>query len=417
MLLYNRLKKAWQFRVLSAMMVGYAGFYLIRQNVFLALRDIQQEFHFSDLEYGLVISVFNLLYGVSKGVVGIVSDRSNARYFMAVGLFLACLANLCLVFCHDILSLVILCAANAIFQSMGWPACAKFLTHWFTRKELATKWAICNMSQQIGSLAMYICGAFAIYKANWRIMFLIPSLIGLVIVVFIFIRLRDTPESVGLPTINKECCGETGGSFKDFLIAKVYTNPGIWFVCMANFCLYFVRMALVSWAPKFLSEYKGNVKMAAVTHTAIYEIAGMVGGLVAGQLSDKTGDRGKIAMIFMLCVAVAVWCLWKLPVGTPITQFLVMMCIGFFISGPQILIGVAASDFASKRAAGAATGLTGIFGYIGGALTGLGLGYVLQNWGWNQFFMLLLVTSVCGVFFLLLTQRYSHTRSRLLLPN
>ena len=105
-------------RILSGMMVGYAGFYLIRQNVFLALRDIQQEFHFSDLEYGLVISVFNILYGLSKGFVGIISDRSNARYFMSIGLFFACLANLCLVFCHNMHTLILLCAANAVFQSM-----------------------------------------------------------------------------------------------------------------------------------------------------------------------------------------------------------------------------------------------------------------------------------------------------------
>lgn len=404
--MHNRLQKAWQMRILSTMMVGYAGFYLIRQNVFLALRDIQQEFHFSDLDYGLIISVFNLLYGISKGMVGIISDRCNARYFMAIGLFFACLANLCLVFCRDMNTLIILCAANAVFQSMGWPACAKLLNHWFTRQELGTKWAVWNMSQQLGSLAMYACGAFAIYKANWRIMFLIPSLLGLGIVAFIFKRLRDTPESVGLPTINKENCDDAEGSFKAFLIAKVYANPRIWLVCMANFCLYFVRMALISWAPKFLSEYKGNIKMAAVTHTAIYEIAGMVGGLVAGRLSDQTGDRGKISMIFMSCVTIAVWSLWRLPTGTPIAQFLVMMCIGFFISGPQILIGVAASDFASKKAAGAATGLTGIIGYMGGTLAGLGLGYVLQHWGWNNFFLLLLSVSACGVFFLFLTQRY-----------
>ncbi len=391
-------------------MIGYAGFYLIRQNVFLALRDIQQEFHFSDLDYGLVISVFNVLYGLSKGLAGIVSDRSNARYFMTVGLLCACLANLGLVFCKSISSLIVLCAFNAVFQSMGWPACAKLLTHWFTRKELGTKWAIWNMSQQIGSLLMYACGAIAIYQSNWRIMFLIPSIIGLGIMVFVFFRLRDTPESIGLPTINKECCDGHDSSFKKFLISRVYTNPRIWLVCAANFCLYFVRMALVSWAPKFLSEYKGNVKMAAVTHTAIYEVAGMIGGVVAGCLSDQLGDRGRVSMLFMLCVTIAVWSLWRLPAGTPVAQFMVMMCIGFFISGPQILIGVAASDFAGKKAAGAATGLTGIFGYMGGALTGLGLGYVLQYWGWNSFFMLLLVVSGCGTFFLFLTQRYQQIK-------
>lgn len=404
-MLYQRLKKAWQWRILSTMMIGYAGFYLNRQNVFLALRDIQTEFQFDDLQYGLVITVFNVLYGISKALTGIVSDRCNARHFMAIGLLFACLANLCLVFCHSLTSLIMLCAANAIFQSMGWPACARLLTHWFTKKEIGTKWAVWNMSQQMGSLMMYACGALAIYKGHWRLMFLIPSIVGLGIVVYVFSRLRDTPESIGLPTINAEPCDGQKPSFK-LLKDNVYANPRVWLVGMANFFVYFVRMALVGWAPKFLFEYKGNIKMASVTHTAIYEVAGMIGGVVAGKLSDQIGDRGKVAMLFMLCVTVAIWSLWMLPAGTPIAQFLTMMCIGFFISGPQILIGVAASDFAGKKVAGAATGFTGVFGYAGGALTGLGLGFVLKNFGWNYFFTLLLTASFCCVWLLFLTQKF-----------
>ena len=406
-MLYQRLQKLWQLRILSAMMIGYAGFYLIRQNVFLALRDIQIEFYLDNIEYGFIITVFNILYGLSKGVIGAIGDRCNARYFMTIGLVCACLANLGLIFSTNKHMLIVLCAANALFQSMGWPACARLLTHWFTKKEIGTKWAIWNTSQQLGSLLMYACGALAIHNNNWRLMFLIPAAIGLVIALIIFWRLRDTPESVGLKTINVENTDIKTTNFKE-MVREVYTHPLIWLVCWANFFLYFVRMSIIGWAPKFLSEYKGNIKMTAVTHTAGYEIAGMVGGILAGKLSDHFQDRGKVAMFFMLFVTMGVCALWFLPTGTTFLQFLAMLMIGFFISGPQILIGVAAAGFASKKAAGTATGATGVFGYLGASLTGLGLGYILQHKGWDAFFFLLFAACICCSLLLFLTKIFER---------
>ena len=79
-----------------------------------------------------------------------------------------------------------------------------------------------------------------------------------------------------------------------------------------------------------------------------------------------------------------------------------MMLIGFLVTGPQILVGVAAADFASKKAAGAATGLTGTIGYFGTAVAGY-IGSVVDHSGWDAAFGYITICALLSAFFFALT--------------
>ena len=74
----------------------------------------------------------------------------------------------------------------------------------------------------------------------------------------------------------------------------------------------------------------------------------------------------------------------------------ILVAAGFFIYGPQALIGVAAANLATKRAAATAVGLTGIFGYASTVLSGWGLGLLVQNYGWPVAFQCLMAVAAVG---------------------
>jgi sugar phosphate permease len=113
----------------------------------------------------------------------------------------------------------------------------------------------------------------------------------------------------------------------------------------------------------------------------------------------------------MIILGVCVAFLWLAPVGYTALHFLGMMSIGFLVSGPQILVGVAATDFASKKAAGAASGLTGTVGYIGTAVTGVGIGAIVDYYGWDYAFMFVTASAFLSALFFALT--WNH-RSKVL---
>lgn len=74
--------------------------------------------------------------------------------------------------------------------------------------------------------------------------------------------------------------------------------------------------------------------------------------------------------------------------------------IGFFVFGPQMLIGLAATEYCHKNAAGTVTGYLGLYAYLGAAIAGWPLSQVMAHYGWTGMFVLL--TSAAALMGLLL---------------
>jgi OPA family glycerol-3-phosphate transporter-like MFS transporter len=89
---------------------------------------------------------------------------------------------------------------------------------------------------------------------------------------------------------------------------------------------------------------------------------------------------------------------WQNPPGNPNIDIAMLVGIGFFIYGPIMMIGLQALDLAPKKAAGTAAGFTGLFGYVGGAVSAnVVIGYVVDSAGWDAGFMLLVGACLAAV--------------------
>ncbi|WP_206211595.1 MFS transporter, partial [Vibrio sp. V22_P2S10T140] len=87
---YSRLR--WQLFI--SIFFGYAGYYLVRKNFSLAMPYlIDQGFSRGDL--GVALAAVSIAYGLSKFLMGSVSDRSNPRYFLSAGLLMSALVMFC----------------------------------------------------------------------------------------------------------------------------------------------------------------------------------------------------------------------------------------------------------------------------------------------------------------------------------
>jgi OPA family glycerol-3-phosphate transporter-like MFS transporter/OPA family sugar phosphate sensor protein UhpC-like MFS transporter len=106
--------------------------------------------------------------------------------------------------------------------------------------------------------------------------------------------------------------------------------------------------------------------------------------------------------LYMALCGVSLYLFWKSPAHSGWNNTLLLMSAGFFVYGPQALIGVAAANLATKRAAATAVGLTGVFGYISTVLSGWGLGTLVQHDGWDAAFKCLLAVAGVGTFLFLL---------------
>ena len=87
-----------------------------------------------------------------------------------------------------------------------------------------------------------------------------------------------------------------------------------------------------------------------------------------------------------LALIVSIVGFWMIPGNYFIFDCIAMSFLGFFIFGPQLLVGLAAVEFVDKRAACTANGFAGFFAYIGAAATGYPLGKIIDLWAWEGFF-------------------------------
>ena len=411
----------WRMRVLYTTIIGYAVFYLVRMNFAMAIPAIGQEYGYSKAQLGIIISIFSITYGIGKFVNGYLSDRSNARYFITIGLVGSAIANIFMGFGTSLIFFGIFWMLNAGFQSMAWPPIARLLTHWFSPRELGTKWGLWNTSHQIGGASIFVLAGYLIENYSWQTAFYIPAIISLIVSVFLFNRLRDTPQSMGLPPVEvykgipicpKRKDEEDNLTHKEHIRRDLCIKM-LWYVCIGNMFLYIVRMGVFNWAPTFLQEMKGSTLMTSGWQTAGFEIAGLCGGVCAGWVSDRIfqGRRGPVSFLYMIALVGALFYFWYIPAGYIWLDASAMMAVGFMVYGPQVLVGVAAADFASKKAVGMATGLTGTFGYIGAAISGYGVGVIADHWGWGGGFLFFIVSALLGAFFFTLTW---HHRSKVL---
>ncbi len=403
----------WRLRILYSTILGYSAFYLVRANFSIAVPGMRAEFDYTRAETGFVLTLYSLIYGIGKFCNGYLSDNSDARYFMSIGLLCSALLSACISITTGLTFLCIVWACNGWVQSMGWPPSAKLLTHWFSAKEIGTKWSIWSCSHQIGSAAIAILGGYLIHRYGWRSAFTVPALMSGLISIFLFNRLRNKPTTVGLPaveiykseTYNKDHQHSERLTYKE-IIDLVLTNRFVWYISLANMFLYIPRMGVLNWAPTFLSEFKGADILLAGSQLAIFDIAGIPGAIIAGWFSDKIfkGRRGPVATIYLLLLTLSLIILWKTPKGHHLLDTIALVFAGFLVAGPQVLAGIAIADFASKRAVGVATGFMGLITYIfSAAISGIGVGKIVDIWGWDIGFIVFISSALIAAIFFSLT--------------
>ena len=454
--------KSWEFRTILVSMIGYAIYYFVRKNFSVAMPGLTAQFGISNTSFGIVIGIGSLVYGLSRFVNGFVVDRFSARLIMAVGLLLCAASNFAFGFGvnisswitgvdagPDFINMLIMVMAvtivlNQFFQGMGYPPCARLLPSWIHPSQLATKMSIWNTSHSIGAgLAVIVCGyimgilgqdmsanpevidtiarnlgldpsnsdnlktilGYAKHWDAWRWCFWIPAFIAIFGAAWLYLGLRDDPRSVGLPELpatktGKKDTVENGknSSRSKFLKVMVWTNRWIWTLCIANVFVYVMRMGILDWGPKFLTEARGMSIEEAAWSVAAFEICAIVGTILAGWATDHI-FKGKAHRMCFICMtgAVIFMSLFIFLPGVPsLLSVLLLALAGFVIYGPQALIGIASANQATKEASATANGLAGIFGYVGSFLSAIGIGIVADHWGWNVVFYIIIGVGIIG---------------------
>ena len=412
----------WRMRIFYSCFIGYTIFYLCKKNIAVALPGISTEFGYSMTELGILGSSLYLTYGIGKFVNGVLADGSDVRKFLPMALIMTALANIAFALTPSVINmfglsqeisamillwaLTFLWGISGWFQSAGFPAVAKSLTYWYSNSERGTKWSLWSCSHQAGTFLSFILAGHIASHFGWRAAFLVPGVLALITALWLFERLRDRPQSLGLPDIevyNNEPCSqkkandeENDMSYIQIFKKYILCNKTIWLLAIAYIFVYIIRFGAEDWMIMYLTNAKKNISLADATNMiASLPLVGICGTVCAGLISDKIfkGKRAPVNLIYLVGI-VAMLILLKFNTINAL-NYVIIGLLGAFTYGPQMMIGgLCAVESSSKKVASAATGFTGTIGYIGAVLSATGTGFMVDKFGWNGAISFWLVSAI-----------------------
>lgn len=391
--------------------LGYAFFYLIRKNIAISLPSLMGQLHLSKTEMGIVLSLFSATYALAKLINGPLCDRSNPRYFMAIGLLGAALVNLFFGLSSSIFFIAMFWILNGFFQSMGSPIGPKTIANWYSVKERGRYYGIWNTCHNTGSFLILLVGGFLIEQCGWRSGFFVPGGFCILGAIFIAWKMLDRPESVGLPAIQdyhgdfaSETIHDTDETALQLFKNYVLKNPRIWMLSISCMLIYMVRYGLGDWGITYLTEMKASSIGWASFKSSFLELMGIPGTIIAGFIADRFFSRQNltVALIYLIGICGTILLIFYLPKGFGAMDAVTFGLSGFFIYGAQMVCtGLGPLSLVPRRAVASAVGLTGAMSYLGAVITSTFSGWIVEHLGWQSTFFFWTSCAIAAMLFLI----------------
>jgi sugar phosphate permease len=300
------------------------------------------------------------------------------------------------------------------------------MANWFTVAQRGKWMGLMGSCYQIGNAIAWLLASYLAANYTWRTLFWVPAILVLISSVHFVIRLRNAPEEVGLPPIEqlrKIAAGEASEPSNldptaapvcrvtedkhmgfGYTIKVCVTNPRIWGVSIAFFCLDIIRYGFFYWAPTFLIEVQGATISSAGLSVAVLPIAGSIGSVVCGWATGRFFDNRRAPVICLCLFGLAIfsYLFYYAEEGAWILGLFYLAVIGFCTYGAHVLmVGHAAQDFAGRKAAASAAGFIDGFGYIGAAMTGIFTGWLVDNYSWTAGFWYWIIAALVAAVIML----------------
>ena len=427
--------KRWQLKIFVIAWITYALFYLARANLSIALPGIMDEYGYTKTMLGSVGSALFATYAIGQFINGQLGDKFGARKLVTIGIIVSALANIAFGFTTTIFMMILLWAINGYFQATGWPLNVKTLANWFSINERGKIAGLYGSCYQVGNALSWLLAGYLAETYGWRFVFWIPALIFGVSSILYYFGIRNSPESIGLPSVEEHVKQSTLGRLKKkttlgrsakkpldeehlgfgFTLRRTFANPRMWVIGIAFMFLDVVRYGFFVWAPTFLFEVQGAEISTAAYKTMVIPIAGSLGAISAGWATQKYfgSRRAPIVAVMLACLGSLAWLYPKIPVDNWVLGLVCLAAIGYFTYGPHVtMVAAIPMDFGTRKGASSATGFIDGLGYVGAALAGVVSGWLIDNYSWDAAFNFWIASAFIAAGLMATFWRYKPPREK-----
>ena len=401
----------WQAVTVSLLVAGYAGYYLCRSDLAVALPLLIAEMakhgaspDAAKVGLGSVASLGVLAYALGKFPGGWLADYLGGRRNFLFGMAGSILFTLAFSLAGGIPLFTLAWMGNRGIQSLGWAGMVKITSRWFSYSAYGTVMGIVSLSYLFGDaaarefLARLIDAGF-----GWRGLFVAAAGTLAVLLLLNLALLRESPGRLGFPEPQANPAnlfGAEGQTSKPAgpraILGTLARSPAFWIVCLLSLGVTILRETFNLWTPTYFTQAVGLTAADAAHKSALFPFFGGVSVLLGGFVSDRLGRKGRAQIIFygLLLTVGALLALAFGNFGSSLMPVVLVAVVAFVMIGPYSYLGGAISlDFGGKQGSATASGVIDGVGYLGGVLAGNSVAGISVVWGWKGAFVALAVVA------------------------
>lgn len=380
--------------VLWLTVAAYMITYMDRVVISSAAPKIREEFGFSLETMGLILGAFRWGYAFFQIPGGWLGDRFGPRRALTlIVLWWSAFTSLTAVMAGAV-SMAVCRFLFGVGEAGAFPIATRSLSRWMLPSERGWAQGVTHAGSRLGAAFTPPIVAWMIIAYGWRMPFLVFGALGIGWALLWFFWYRDTPEE------HRQVNAEERDMIQQALGGKrparsgavpwraILASRATWILGAMYLCYGWTLAIYLDWLPTYLKEFRGYDLKKMGLYASLPLLAGVVGDLLGGWLTDWWAERSGNLKLARQAVGAAGFSIAALGIVPATMTANAEMCVVYTclaVFGLELTVGVSwaipldiGGDFA-----GSVSAVMNTFGNIGGAISTVALGYIVKSFGWN----------------------------------
>jgi MFS transporter, ACS family, D-galactonate transporter len=404
-----------RYRILALIFISVVINYMDRANISVAATSLNKEFNLSSVQLGLIFSAFGWTYVALQIPGGLLTDYFGPRLLYAISLTGWSFVTLLQGFTNGFAMLFGLRLATGAFEAPAYPINNRIVTGWFPDHERASAIAMYTSGQYIG-LALLIPAMTTIqYYLNWRGLFIITGLVGIVWGLAWYLLYREPSKHTQVSKAELDHIEKGGGiinyqavrtipgksKFTWKNLREVFSYRKLWGIYLGQFAITSTQWFFLTWFPVYLVKYRGLDFIKTGFLASVPFLAAFAGILLSGLLSDFLVKKNisadiarKAPVITGLLLSVAI--IGANYVNSP-ALIILFMAIAFFGNGMASITWVFVSLLAPKHLIGVTGGAFNFIGNLSSVSVPFIIGFLVRKGNFEPGLIFISAMAVLGI--------------------
>jgi len=379
----------YRWRIVALLFFATTINYIDRQVIGILAPMLEKELGWTELDYGIIITSFQVAYALGLLFVGAIIDRVGVRKGYAWAMVIWSVAGMFHAVARSVVAFSVARFSLALGESANFPAAIKAVAEWFPKKERAFATGLFNSGASIGAIVSPLLVPFLALHFGWYWAFIVTGSLGLMWLIFwvpVYRQPQQNPKVSAEELQHILSSDEKEESPEQIRWSHLFQIKATWIICLIRFMTDPVWWFLLYWLPKFLHRQFGiDMQHIGLPLIVVY-LSASFGGIFGGWLSSLLIKMGKSIdfsrkttfLVAALCITPIFFCTQTGSVWLAIA--LISLATAAHGAYSAIIFTVA-SDMYPKKAVASMTGLSSLAAAVGGIIFSMAVGFILEKTG------------------------------------